>query len=93
MSFRLFGLCAALFFTAGCSRLTGLFHSPDEDAPPPAMAVTAEPAPMPETGTADWCTRVAANARAAAARDGFDAATQERMAQQTLRQCVAMTQG
>jgi hypothetical protein len=49
-------------------------------AAPPAMG---EPAPQ-------WCQRVAAKARGDAAAGGFDAATQDRMAAQSYRQCLAM---
>jgi hypothetical protein len=88
MIFRFSGLCAALLLTAGCSSLHNFLGS-DPDSGPPAMAETAAPAPPPAQ-PADWCNRVAANARAQAAADGFDQATQERLTQQSLRQCATM---
>jgi len=88
MSFRIPGLCALLLFTAGCSSLPSLFT---RAAPVAAQPAPDSPAPVPATPPSDgWCQRIAANTRAQAAADGFDAATQERMSQQSFQQCTAM---
>lgn len=58
------------------------------------VAVPAQPAAAPEPPPADdWCARLAANTRARAAADGFDTATQERMTQQSFRQCAMLNPG
>jgi hypothetical protein len=99
MTPRIACLSAALFL-AGCSGLPSM-HSlltfdRDEEAAPAPMAqadAVAAPAPAPAAAQPDnWCNSVAANARAQAAANGFDAATQDRMTQNALRQCVAMNQ-
>ena len=96
MTPRIFCLSASLLL-AGCSGLPSM-HSlltfdSDAGAVPVAEAqAAAAPAPVPAQPD-NWCSNVAANARADAASNGFDAATQDRMMQNSLRQCVAMTQG
>ena len=58
--------------------------------PPPAdpavpVSVPTDPATKPDT----WCQQIAETARADAANDGFDAATQQRRAETMYRQCVS----
>jgi hypothetical protein len=96
MTPRIFCLSASLLL-AGCSGLPSMdsLLTFDSDDAPPAIA-EAQPAAVPAPAASqpdNWCTKVAANRRAAAAADGFDAATQDRMMQNSLRQCVVMTQG
>jgi hypothetical protein len=57
-----------------------------EPVPPPAPAPATAPAPASESN-ASFCESVA---KQAATRDGFDAATQQRMFQRSFQQCVAM---
>ncbi len=96
MSFRPIGLCALLFLTSGCSSLPSL-HSLlafDGDETETAQAAPAAPIIVPAAPAGDeWCRRIAASSRAQAVASGFDAATQERMAQQSYQQCMAMPQG
>lgn len=91
------GLAAVLFLTAGCSSLPSM-HSlltfDQDEQPDETMAAAPAPVPVPAAAAQpdDWCTRVAANTRAQAAADGFDPATQNRMTQQSQRQCLEMGQ-
>jgi hypothetical protein len=92
MTFRIFGLCALLLLTAGCSDLQSLLSFDKEPAAAEPVAIVAPP---PEPAAAlpdDFCARAAASTHAQAAADGFDAATQTRMTQQSFQQCVAMSQ-
>ena len=96
MTPRIVCLSAALLLS-GCSSLPSM-HSLltfDRDEEAEAIPVAqAAPAAMPAAAAQpeNWCNGVAANARADAAAKGFDAATQDRMTQNALRQCVAMSQ-
>ncbi len=98
MTPRIFCLSASLLL-AGCSSLPSMhslltFDSDSDAGAVPVAETQAAAAPAPVPARPDnWCSGVAANARAAAASNGFDAATQDRMMQNSLRQCVAMTQG
>lgn len=68
----------------------GLYGSDDGAAPvarPAAMAAAEHAAP--EEG--NWCRQVAVQQREQAARNGFDAATQQRRYVSTYRQCLTMT--
>jgi len=96
MSFRLSGLAALCLFAAGCSSMHSLLAF---DRPPPAPIVAAAPvavapvpaAPEPAAARPDeWCVRVAANDRAQAGANGFNAATQDRMTLQSYQQCAAL---
>jgi hypothetical protein len=96
MTPRIFCLSASLLL-AGCSGLPSMhslltFDSDSDAVPVAETQAAAAPAPVPAKPD-NWCSNVAANARADAASNGFDAATQDRMMQNSLRQCVAMTQG
>jgi len=80
-----------LSLTAGCTAM-GNFLAFNDSAPEAAqtdMTPVAVPPPAAEP-VAQWCQRVAAEARIDAAKGGFDAPTQERMAAQSYRQCLAM---
>lgn len=98
MTPRIFCLSASLLL-AGCSGLPSMhslltFDSDSDAGAIPVAEAQAAAAPAPVPAKPDnWCSNVAANARADAASNGFDAATQDRMMQNSLRQCVAMTQG
>ena len=73
-----------------------LSYGGDEDVGAEVSATAiSEPAPAPVQAlpAQDVCRGVAANTRARAAADGFDAATQDRMTQQSLTQCAAMGPG
>ncbi len=73
---------------AGCSSLPSLFATND-DAPDSAMTAAMAPTvPQAQYPVKQFCARVAANAQAKAGADGFDAATQDRMRQQSYRQCA-----
>jgi hypothetical protein len=79
---------------AGCSSVRGLLAFEDQ-TPPAAAEMDAAPADVapaaaPADSMAQWCQRVAATARRDAAASGFDSATQERLAAQNYRQCLAM---
>ena len=66
------------------------------DQPAQAEPATAEAAPaMPaQTNPADtWCRTVATRDAQTAARNGFDAATQERVAATSYRQCIQIPAG
>jgi hypothetical protein len=94
MTPRIFCLSVSLLL-AGCSSLPSM-HSlltfDADDAPASVAAAQPAAAPAPVAAQPDnWCNSVAANRRAAAAAHGFDAASQDRMMRNTLRQCVAMT--
>ena len=97
MNFRILG-CAAALLLSGCSSLPSmdslLTFNHDEaaqDAFAPAAEVTAA-APVPAAPPAgDMCKNAAANARTQAAADGFDAATQDRMAQQGYVHCTLVS--
>jgi hypothetical protein len=92
MTFRIFGLCALFLFTAGCSSVHSLLSF---DKAPAAAEPAAFAAPPPELAAPspdDFCARVAASTHAQAAADGFDAATQTRMTQESFQQCAAMGQ-
>ena len=85
-----------LFLAAGCSGFSGadrLFGSRPQAAAMPEEPAAIAAAPIPPPPADDFCARVAATARAKAVADGFDAATQERMRQQSFQQCAAMGQG
>jgi hypothetical protein len=93
MILRILGVSAALLL-AGCSSvpsLHGLFaYDRDEEMQSPAdpaMAVAAAPVPAPAE---DWCKTSSTTTRDRAAADGFDAATQDRMAAQAYQQCVTL---
>ena len=90
MTFRIFGLCALLLLTAGCSDLQSLLSFDKEPAATEPVAIVAPP-PEPALPD-DFCARAAASTHAQAAADGFDAATQTRMTQQSFQQCMAMSQ-
>jgi hypothetical protein len=84
-----------LVLLAGCGSLRGLLEYPGHDpAPVPVAAAAPAPAPAPAQPAApqpdEWCLHVAANDRAQAAANGFDAATQDRVTAQSYRQCVAL---
>lgn len=97
MTPRIVCLSAALLLS-GCSSLPSMHslltfdHDEEAQAMPGAdAAIVAVPAAAPAAAMPDdWCNRVAADARASAAADGFDTATQDRMAQSAQRQCLAM---
>jgi hypothetical protein len=101
MIFRIARICSLLLLTTGCSSLpsmNSLFQfGPADDAAGAELPADAAPPPVivaPASGHAEWCQRIGANARAQSAADGFDAATQDRMARQAQSQCAAMaTQG
>ncbi len=91
MGRHIFLLALLLPGVAGCSSMRGLLAF--GDAAPAETQVIAAPAATPADAPrlpVDWCQRVAAQARSTAAASGFDAATQERLAAQNLRQCMAM---
>jgi hypothetical protein len=92
MTFRIFGLCALLLFTAGCSTVSSLLNFDDEPAAA-EPAIAAAPVPGPAAALPDdFCARAAASTHVQAAADGFDVTTQTRMTQQSFQQCVAMSQ-
>jgi hypothetical protein len=86
---RTFSLMAAALLLSGCGSLNSLLTFQDEEAPVVVSEVAAAPAPPPP-GVAqnDWCQRVAASDRLRAQQSGFDPATLDRMALQSLRQCL-----
>jgi hypothetical protein len=94
-SFRLAGPCALCLFAAGCSSVHGLLFF-DRDRPDPvaavAPAIPVAPAPAePVSAQPDeWCMHVAANDRAQAVADGFDAATRDRVTLQSYQQCAML---
>lgn len=91
---RLLTCLCALVLLCGCGSLRGLLSYSGARQAPPAAPVAAVQAPPPAQAAApqpdEWCMRVAANERAQAASDGFDAATQDRVTLQSYRQCVAL---
>lgn len=99
MILRIFCVSATLLL-AGCSDLPSLdsllTFKDDGDAQTfgaaaptdPGVVMAAAPAPAPAD---DWCKNAAANARNRASADGFDAATQDRLAAQIYRQCTAFS--
>jgi hypothetical protein len=91
MKRHIFLLPLLLSLAAGCSSMRSMLAFQDsapgaqEAAVPVAAPQAAQPEPM-----AQWCQRVAANARNRASASGFDGATQDRIAAQEYRQCLAM---
>lgn len=84
-------LMGAALLLSGCGSLNSLLTFDSEEAPVPVQEVAAAPAP-PAEGPAqnDWCQRVAASDIQRAQQQGFDAATLQRMATQSFRQCVEL---
>jgi len=76
---------AAAFALSGCTSIGALFADSGQQPSPLELANAYVPqaSPMPY----DFCSRVAAGAKAEALRAGFDAATQERIGARNARQC------
>ena len=95
MIFRIICVSATLLL-AGCSSVPSLhsLFSYDrdqqmQDTTDPVAAVVAAPVPAPVQSD-DWCKTAAVTVRNRAANDGFDAATQDRLALQAYQQCAAL---
>jgi hypothetical protein len=89
----LFGICALTL--CACSSVNHLLTF-EEEAPPaqipasPEISGTPQPSAPVQGAPSEWCQRVAASDRQRAQQQGFDAATLDRMALQSLRQCVEL---
>jgi hypothetical protein len=88
-----FGICALAL--CACSSVNRLLTF-EEEPPPAQLAASPEisgtppPAAPVQGAPSEWCQRVAASDRQRAQQQGFDAATLDRMALQSLQQCMAL---
>lgn len=89
MKRALFVIAAAAFALTGCTSIGSLFARNDTQLSPLELANSYVPTALPMPY--DFCSRVAANARAQALRAGFDAATQQRIGAQNGSQCESFS--
>jgi hypothetical protein len=97
MNFKYLYAASIVFCLSACSSLDGLLTFARSPAADPEPTVAVAPQPVPQVAAADaataqnaWCVAAATADVTRAASDGFDTATQQRMATTTYQQCVAM---
>ena len=89
MKFSALVISAAALALTGCASPASLFAEKEKSPTPIEQANAYVPvvSPMPS----DFCDRVGFSARQVALQEGFDAATQNRMALQNSQQCARFT--
>jgi|GEM_PF-4357305 hypothetical protein len=89
MKLPMLSILAAAVALTGCTSPASLFAEKEKSPTPIEQANAYVPvvSPMPS----DFCDRVGFSARQVALQEGFDAATQNRMALQNSQQCARFT--
>lgn len=78
-------LCGAAFALTGCTTISSMFAENPKERSPVELAESYVPLASPVPS--DFCARFGVRVRQDALMAGFDAATQDRMAQVNSRQC------